>query len=718
MTTQGPSVEQYVYDALGRMTSVVKDGVQLDRRLYDGAGRVVLSGPADALPTGYTAAVNQGLPAGASNGLEMRVNRYDANGSVLHHGDRDLRVGQTLNIPNLVAGVHNDSGSYKPYDPSKIKGDTLPNLPNPPPAVSYGGGGGGGCGGIGMIIVAIVAVVAAVFTVGASLAASSSLQIGLAETFALRLESLGSAALGVGSVGPGTAALAGAVGSIASQVVGNAIGVQDGFSWKQVAFAAIGGAVSNVVGTALPGEGFGNVVARAAVGSVISQGIGVVTGLQEKFSWRGVAASAVGAGVGYGVSQAVGGALQNTDFAANNSGLAGFGVRAVSGLAAGLTTAAMRGGRVNATQVATDAFGNALGGSLAEAFGQTSGSITNSQQIQALSEIGQETSRASLPASYWSMTADAGAVTGTMNDATPTGSRDVVRISVEDPEADAVVRENQVSAWERLLREKHPGESADVIRGVAESLTAQGKRAGATGAQSSPTALPEVTVTAPRMTPEEAARYDAEQAQRNYGSYRPIGPIEGFFTFNGIGRTLKGAGQAVYGAVAAVPTIFRQAALTAGDVGGYAASAAPWVPKHQPESALFQTLQRDGPAPIVRGIVGAAVAPLKQVYEGGMYGRYETLGEGILGTASLGAMGVTRGARLSNVGEVATIAGETASTYRATEFAWSFAPKPFASGRSLSLDYTQLAGKEVEFARQLSLQEAGLNRWIEQADSG
>jgi RNase P/RNase MRP subunit p29 len=39
----GWSVEQYRYDALDRMTSVVKDGVQIDVRLYDGADRVIQS---------------------------------------------------------------------------------------------------------------------------------------------------------------------------------------------------------------------------------------------------------------------------------------------------------------------------------------------------------------------------------------------------------------------------------------------------------------------------------------------------------------------------------------------------------------------------------------------------------------------------------------------------------------------------------------------------
>jgi len=48
------------------------------------------------------------------------------------------------------------------------------------------------------------------------------------------------------------------------------------------------------------------------------------------------------------------------------------------GLSAGVTTAVMRGGRVSATQVAADAFGNALGESLAGTMGQTARSSSSS----------------------------------------------------------------------------------------------------------------------------------------------------------------------------------------------------------------------------------------------------------------------------------------------------------------------------------------------------
>ena len=57
VTSQGYTTEDYRYDALGRLASVVRDGVQTDARLYDGASRVVQTGPAGTLPVGYVNAL-------------------------------------------------------------------------------------------------------------------------------------------------------------------------------------------------------------------------------------------------------------------------------------------------------------------------------------------------------------------------------------------------------------------------------------------------------------------------------------------------------------------------------------------------------------------------------------------------------------------------------------------------------------------------------------
>ncbi|QSI28274.1 LysM peptidoglycan-binding domain-containing protein [Variovorax sp. RKNM96] len=249
----------------------------------------------------------------------------DANGLM---SNADLRAGQVLTVPSRVTSANNVN-TFKPYDPSKISNDTPTMMARPQ-------GEGGGCGVVGQIIVAVIAVVIAVYTGG-----------------------VGGAMLG----------------SVVGQAAGVAMGVQDTISWKQVALAGISAGISAGLGEVMPTPLGGvatdipNVVVRAAVGSALTQGIAVATGLQDRFSWRGVAASAAGAGVG----QVVGGVL-----AANNAfqGFGEFGqglaIRTVSGFAGGMVTAAMRGGRVNTTQVAVDAFGNALGDSIAAANGQGS----------------------------------------------------------------------------------------------------------------------------------------------------------------------------------------------------------------------------------------------------------------------------------------------------------------------------------------------------------
>jgi hypothetical protein len=104
------------------------------------------------------------------------------------------------------------------------------------------------------------------------------------------------------------------------------------------------------------------------------QGIAVATGLQQRFDWKGVAASAAGAAVGQMVGSALGpnvpgdrmGPVQPATF--SELGRTGDFLRAgISGFAGGLTTKVLRGGRVDVLQVAIDAFGNALGQSLASA---------------------------------------------------------------------------------------------------------------------------------------------------------------------------------------------------------------------------------------------------------------------------------------------------------------------------------------------------------------
>jgi len=269
-----------------------------------------------------------------------------------------LTEGQAITIPSRVNTVHNDFSTSKPYDPSSVIGDTTPNLPVP---------ANDGCGGMGQIIVLVVAIVATVFTAGAAAVAFGG-TMASGSLFATGLSALGGS---MGLAGFAGAVVGGAVGSIASQGVAIAMGMQDNFSWSAVGQGALSAGIGAGVGAALNGAGLlaratqttplttMQLMQNAAVTSIATQGIKVATGLQDHFSWAGVAAAAVGAGVGQATSNVIGGTF--------GSGFAGDVMRGtLSGLAGGMAARMVADGKVDFVRVATDAFGNALGNSIAE----------------------------------------------------------------------------------------------------------------------------------------------------------------------------------------------------------------------------------------------------------------------------------------------------------------------------------------------------------------
>jgi len=261
--------------------------------------------------------------------------------------DADLVSGQVLKLPPVVDSANN-ADTFRPYDPSRIVNDTPTMLAMPQ-------GKDGGCGGVGAIIVAAVAVVVAAVTQQWYLVNVAGYAGGTA------------AAVGAGAYG--SLAAAGAVGmaagSIVSQGVGIAIGVQDSFSWRQVALSAVSGGVTGGLGgvnftgaSDLAGGAstLGNQVIQRALGNALTQGVAVATGLQSSFSWRSVAASALSPVV----SQGLGGLMnygQGAGFDPFKSVAIGVAGSAVAQLAVN--------GRINTTQLATDAFGNVIGDALA-----------------------------------------------------------------------------------------------------------------------------------------------------------------------------------------------------------------------------------------------------------------------------------------------------------------------------------------------------------------
>ena len=203
----------------------------------------------------------------------------------------------------------------------------------------------------------------------------------------------GTAAATAGMVAGGIVggAITGAASSIVSQGIGVATGIQDKFSWKGVALSALSAAVSggiagfgqaakvaeaagktlNGVGKAanfLNGTSLGSGLVRGAVSNALTQGIGTVVGLQSKFSFAGVAAAAVGGGIG----NLVGGDLPSLsrDSSVGNA-LAHLGTSAASSIANAATRSAVEGSSLGRNIVAAipDVVGQALGGAIGRGLG-------------------------------------------------------------------------------------------------------------------------------------------------------------------------------------------------------------------------------------------------------------------------------------------------------------------------------------------------------------
>ena len=259
----------------------------------------------------------------------------DANG--LASGST-LTAGQVLTIPNKVSNIHNNAGTFRPYNPGEAIGDTSPTIPvapSPPKKKKK-------CGGFLAIIVAVVAVVATIYTAGAASIALGSAASG-ATTFAAGTAALGGASLGAAVIG-------GAVGSIAGQLAGLALGVQDKFNWGAVAAGAIGagiGAAGGInIGSGVPGQ-----IASAIAGNIINQGVGIITGAQKGFSWAGVAAAAIAAPI----TSRIGNDIKNSSFANAsplNAGIAGAAAGVINSTVNELTRVAISGGKLNWASVA------------------------------------------------------------------------------------------------------------------------------------------------------------------------------------------------------------------------------------------------------------------------------------------------------------------------------------------------------------------------------
>ena len=109
---------------MDRPTPATRDGIRSDTRLYEGAARVLKTGPAGTLAQGYIDQLNNG-PVG--NGSETRVNRFDANGRLLHQvvlksdGQAKYDVDYTGydnvgNVTSYTVETHGKGGNTSSYN--------------------------------------------------------------------------------------------------------------------------------------------------------------------------------------------------------------------------------------------------------------------------------------------------------------------------------------------------------------------------------------------------------------------------------------------------------------------------------------------------------------------------------------------------------------------------------------------------------------------------
>jgi hypothetical protein len=180
-----------------------------------------------------------------------------------------------------MKSTHN-AQTFQPYDPVETLGNTSPTAPKPQK--------GNNCGVLGAVIMVVIAVVVTIYGQEKS-----------APFWKIAFAKMGMSAA-ISTATPIAAGATGAAaGSIVSQGVGVATGIQEKFSWNAVALAAIGGGISGGLGAARVGGAgaFGGAL-RGVISNAATQGIGVATGMQKDFSWAGVAAAGVsGAVIGH-----------------------------------------------------------------------------------------------------------------------------------------------------------------------------------------------------------------------------------------------------------------------------------------------------------------------------------------------------------------------------------------------------------------------------------
>ncbi len=528
----------------------------------------------------------------------------DANGLAPNEA---LKPGMSLTIPNRITNLHNTYETFKPYEPGKIIGDTSPKLPDPPPPPQKGGGG---CGGIGLIILIVVIIVAAVLTAGAAAAAMGAVMAGGATASAATVGAAwtagmaamtGGMAAGSVAAGMAAAAIGGAIGSVVGQGLMIATGHQEKFSWKQVATSAVGSAVGAGMGSLFApaaeaaqtaqavetGANAVRVAAQAAATNAATQGVNVMLGLQDKFDWRGVAAAAAGAAAGSAFSSPMKEGFFN-----------GVTNRLSTGIVSEVVSSVVSGDDdFNFEGVA----GNAIAYSLGDEWSWDA--LTNEDQENGRNARTPPPDMPRPPAQQENWEPQQPAPVWKPNDYSlvPEGTKVRLPTMYGTPEPDVDFSGVDIApGWEVGTPSRNDDtRRADVVQQKAQRAAVVRETRLADAAQAATAqALGKCTPETIGFGPMPATSY-----VRPTGEFRPIGDVEGFFTFNPAGKVLKGVGESTYGLIRTPLTLVEGTGNLLADAYGYTKQAI-FGPErrsvlggddsYQPQSGLLRSIQEKG----------------------------------------------------------------------------------------------------------------------------
>lgn len=257
------------------------------------------------LLTGYDAGGTDGYVVQSGDTLAGIAQKVYGNESLWYviadanalESDSDLVVGAQIKLPQ-VAVNSNDAHTFKPYNPAESIGSQTPALPYiaPPPSQH--------CSQLAMIVAIAVMVVLTVVTAGAAAIAAGATEGSLLAAGGAVLT--GTSSLGL-AASAGLAALGGFVGSVGSQLTGDALGVSKGFSFKQALASGLGAGITAGLGGVVSGgqsiktlrdaeqfSGYARIAGVGASGAVGNYAGAKLAGTEAHFSWANVAASAIG----------------------------------------------------------------------------------------------------------------------------------------------------------------------------------------------------------------------------------------------------------------------------------------------------------------------------------------------------------------------------------------------------------------------------------------